>query len=206
VNLSGCVALSRSPETGVWYRAIQPQFWQTSLATAQTRVLPSRFNEGSLARPQFEVLYLAETLIVALFEVQAVFGVPTQPGGVIANPRRPWSVINVQFHLQDVADLTHVSQQTLLATTAQELTSDGQGYQQRNALTSVSEPVGAAPTQLLGAALFTVSGLEGFVTPSAPLPYNKNLIVFPQKLRQGSRVEFHDAATGQHVVIAPPPP
>ena len=122
----------------------------------RTRVLPSRFNEGSLARPQFEVLYLAETPIVALFQVQAVFGVPTQPGGVIANPCCPWSVINVQVHLQDVADLTQVSQQTLLATTAQELTGDWQGYQQRNALTSVSEPICAAPTQLLGAALFAV--------------------------------------------------
>lgn len=206
MNLRGCLALSRSPETGIWYRAIQPQFWQTSLATAQTKVLPSRFNEGNFARPQFEVLYLAETQIVALFEVQAVLGVPTQPGGVIANPRHPWTVINVQVHLQDVADLTQVSQQTLLATTAQELTGDWQGYQQRNALTSVSEPVGAAPTQSLGAALFAVSGLEGFVTLSAPLPYHKNLIVFPQKLRQGSRIEFHDSATGQHVVITPPPP
>ena len=100
---------------------------------------------------------------------------PTQPGGVIANPCCPWSVLNVQVHLQDVADLTQVSQQTLLATTAQELTGDWQGYQQRNALTSVSEPICAAPTQLLGTALFAVSGLEGFVTLSAPLPYNKNL-------------------------------
>jgi hypothetical protein len=187
-------------------RSTQPQFWQTSLATAQTRLLPSRFNAGNLAHPQFEVLYLAETQLVALFEVQAVLGVPTQPGGVIANPRYPWTVINVQVSLQDVADLTQVSQQTLLATTAQELTGDWQGYHQRNALTSVSEPVGVAPTQSLGAALFAVDGLEGFVTLSAPLPYNKNLIVFPQKLRQGSRIVFHDAATGQRVVIAPPSP
>jgi hypothetical protein len=142
----------------MWYRAIQPQFWQTSLATAQTKVLPSRFNEGSSARPQFEVLYLAETQMVSLFEVQALFGSPTQPGGVIANPRRPWTVINVQVQLQEVADLTQVSQQTLLATTAQELTGDWYGYQQRSALTSVSQPVGTAPTQALGAALFAASG------------------------------------------------
>ena len=119
MNLLGCLALNRSPETGIWYRAIQPQFWQTSLATTQTKLLPSRFNEGNAARPQFEVLYLAETQMVSLFEVQALFGSPTQPGGVIANPRRPWTVINVQVQLQDVADLTQVSQQMLLATTAQ---------------------------------------------------------------------------------------
>lgn len=204
MNLHGCSALSRSPETGVWYRAIQPQFWHTSLATAQTRVLLSRFNAGDLAHPQFEVLYLAETQLVALFEVQAILGVPTQPGGVIANPRYPWTVINVHVVLHDVADLTHVSQQTLLATTAQELTGDWQGYHQRNALTSVSEPVGIAPTQSLGAALFAVDGVEGFVTLSAPLPYNKNLLVFPQKLRPGSHITFLDPATGQRAVIAPP--
>lgn len=201
MNLLGCLALSRSPETGTWYRALQPQFWQTSLVTAQTRVIPSRFNEGSSARTQFEVLYLAETQMVALFEVQALFGSPTQPGGVVANPRRPWTVINVHIQLQDVADLTQVSQQTLLATTAQELTGDWYGYQQRSALTSVSQPVGTAPTQALGAALFAVSGLEGFLTMSAKLPYHKNLVVFPQKLQSGSRIEFHDPITGQRAVI-----
>jgi hypothetical protein len=193
-------------ETGVWYRAIQPQFWQTSLATAQTKVLPSRFNEGSTARPQFEVLYLAETQMVALFEVQALFGSPTPPGGVIANPRRPWMVINVQVQLQDVADLTHVSQQALLATTAQELTGDWYGYHQRSALTSVRQPVGTAPTQALGAALFALSGLEGFLTLSARLPYHKNLVVFPQKLQPRSRIVFHDPATGQQHVVTPVTP
>ncbi|NOT55830.1 MAG: RES family NAD+ phosphorylase [Deltaproteobacteria bacterium] len=206
MNLLGCLALSRSPETGTWYRAIQPQFWQTSLTTTQTKVLPSRFNEGNVARPQFEVLYLAETQMVVMFEVQALFGSPTQPGGVIANPRRSWTVINVQVQLQDVADLTQVSQQTLLATTAQELTGDWYGYQQRSALTSVTHPVGTAPTQALGAALFAVSGLEGFLTLSARLPYHKNLLVFPQKLRPGSSIVFHDPATGQQYMIAPPPP
>jgi RES domain-containing protein len=206
MNLLGCLALSRSPETGTWYRAIQPQFWQTSLATAQTKSIPSRFSEGTIARPQFEILYLAETQMVALFEVQALFGSPTRPGGVIANPRRPWTVINVQVQLQDIADLTQVSQQTLLATSAQELTGDWYGYQQRSLFTSVSQPVGTAPTQALGAALFAVSGLEGFLTLSAKLPYHKNLVIFPQKLHSGSRVEFYDPATGQRHIISPSSP
>jgi hypothetical protein len=62
--------------------------------------------------------------MVSLFGAQTLFGSPMQPGGVIANPRHPWTVIKVQVQLQDVADLTQVSQQTLLATTAQELTGD----------------------------------------------------------------------------------
>lgn len=203
MNLLGCLALSRSPETGTWYRAIQPQFWLTSLATAQTKVVPSRFNEGATARPQFEVLYLAENHMVALFEVQALFGSPTPPGGVIANPRQAWIIVNVTVQLQEVADLTQVSQQSLLATTAQELTGDWYGYQQRSSTTPVSQPVGTAPTQALGAALFAVPGLEGFLTLSAKLPYHRNLVVFPQKLRQGSQVIFVHPSTGQRHVIPP---
>lgn len=153
-------------------------------------MLPSRLNAGDTAQPQFEVLYLAETPVVALFEVQAVFGSPVQPGGVVANPRRHWTVINVQVRLQDVADLTHFSQQTLLSTSAQELSGDWQRYQQRNTLTSVSEPVGSAPTQAHGSALFAVSDLEGFLTLSSSLPYHKNSVVFPQKLREGRRACF----------------
>ncbi len=77
MNLLGCSRLLVSPETRVWYRAIQPQFWTTSLATQQTMVIPSRFNRGASARPQFQILYLAENQMVALFEVQALLGSPT---------------------------------------------------------------------------------------------------------------------------------
>ena len=83
MNLAAGGALPRRPETGVWFRAIQPQFWTTSLATAQTAVIPSRFNAGANATPPFAILSLAENPLVALFEVQALFGSPTQPGGVI---------------------------------------------------------------------------------------------------------------------------
>lgn len=203
MNLAACGALPRRPETGVWFRAIQPQFWTTSLATAQTAVIPSRFNAGATATPPFEILYLAENPMVALFEVQALFGSPTQPGGVIPHPRQAWITVNVTVQLQAVADLTEVTAHTLLETTAQELTGDWRGYQQRSPLTSVCEPVGTAPTQALGAALYAVPGLEGFRTLSAPLPYHSTLIVFPQKLQPGSVVAFHHPYTGQQYVIRP---
>jgi len=203
VNLAACGALPRRPETGVWFRAIQPQFWTTSLATAQTAVIPSRFNAGANATPLFEILYLAENPMVALFEVQALFGSPTQPGGVIPHPRQAWITVNVTVQLQAVADLTEVTAHTRLETTAQELTGDWRGYQQRSPLTSVREPVGTAPTQALGAALYAVPGLEGFRSLSAPLPYHSTLIVFPQKLQPGSVVAFHHPYTGQQYVIRP---
>lgn len=115
------------------------------------------------------------------------------------------TVLNVRVQLPDIADLTQVSQQGLLATTAQELTGDWYGYQQRSALTSISQPVGTAPTQALGATLYGLAGLEGCLTLSAKVSYHRILVVFPDKLRQGSRVEFHDPATGQRYVIAPDP-
>jgi len=204
VNLSASSALDRGPETGVWYRAIQPQHWLTALSTVQSKVIPSRFNEGPTTSPQFEILYLSENPIVALFEVEALLGSPWQlVGRTIPNPRQSWVTINVTVRLQDVADLTQVSQQNLLGTTAQELTGDWRGYQQRNSTMSVSQPVGTAPTQELGAALFAVAGLEGFRTVSAKVPYCSNLVVFPQKLQRGSSVIFEHPATGQQHTILP---
>jgi len=197
MNLSACGQLTTGPESSVWFRAIQPQFWQTALQTAQTMVIPSRFNEGANANPPFEVLYLSENHIVALFEVQALLGSPMSPGGVIPHPRQAWIVLNVQVHLSGVADLTDIAAQQLLGTTAQELTGDWRGYHQRNSQTSVRQPVGTAPKQALGAALYGVPGLEGFRTISARLPYYMVLVLFPAKLQPGSFVQFSNPATGQ---------
>ena len=205
MNLSACSALNRRPETGIWYRAIQPQHWQTALSTVQSKVIPSRFNEGPNAHPQFEVLYLSDHPTVAEFEAAFLLGSPwRQIGSTTPNPQQSsWIIINVTVQLGDVADLTQVPQQSLLGTTAQELTGDWMGYQQRNPTMSVSQPVGTAPTQGLGAALFAVAGLEGFRTISAKVPYRSNLVVFPQKLHRGSYVIFEHPPTGQRHEISP---
>lgn len=163
----------------------------------------TRFNAGPNAQPPFEVLYLAEDPQVALFEVGALLGPPAQPGGVVAHPRRAWTLINVQVQLQMVADLTLVAQQQLVGTNAQELTGDWEGYHLRGPKTSVREPVGIAPTQELGAALNQVSGLEAFRTLSARVPYSMTLVVFPQKLQAGSSVEFSHPTLGTHTLHGP---
>jgi hypothetical protein len=108
----------------------------------------------------------------------------------------------VKVVLQRIADLTVVSQQELIETTAQELTGDWRGYRHRtSAAASIKEPVGTAPTQNLGEAIFEVRGLEGFRTVSARLPYHRNLVIFPQKMFRGSRLEFHDPSAGLFQVI-----
>jgi hypothetical protein len=179
--------LSRS----VWYRAVNPHFLPTALSTAHTRSLFSRYSPGPLASRPFEILYLAENHLVALFEVRALFGSPLRPGGLVANPGGTWTIINATVQLGTIADLSNPSEQRKLATNVQELTGDWAGYHLRSSATSVRRPSGiAAPTQELGEAVFKHRGIEGFLGVSAKLPYHRILIVFPERLLPGSFIEF----------------
>jgi hypothetical protein len=206
MNLTACAALARSPETRVWYRAIEARFWPTALQTRHSQDLASRFNAGTRAVPPFEVLYLAEDHQVALYEARAVYGQPFPKTGavILPNPQRAWLILNVRVTLQQVVDLTPVAAQTLLGTTVQELTGDWEGYQERQPHDSVPQPVGIAPTQALGQALFALPSLEGFHTISARLPSRMILVVFPQKLLPGSFLEFADGAGHTHRIEPAP--
>lgn len=196
MNPAACALLATTPENRVWFRAIQPQYWATALATNHTTRIPSRFSPATGTNPAFPILYLAEDHHVALFEAGALLG-SSQPGGLyVPNPRQAWIILNVQVALQAVADLTDAGEQHQLAMTAQELTGDWRGYQLRTPLTSVGRPTGLAPTQLLGAALHAIPGLEGFRTVSARVTTHMNLVVFPDKLQPGSHVTFTNPATG----------
>lgn len=66
---------------------------------------------------------------------------------------------------------------------------DWRGYQTRGPHRPIPLPVGQAPTQELGRHIFR-SGIEGFLSPSAKIATNQNLVIFPQKLRSGSRVTY----------------
>jgi hypothetical protein len=122
-------------------------------------------------------------------------------GSSLPHPRLVTITLNVNVRLHKVADLTDPNEQHRLEISAQELTGDWRGDRYRNPITSVSLPVGVAPTQLLGQALFGVPDLESFQTVSARIPTQRNLVVFPQKLLRGSRVEFNHPATGHTLVI-----
>lgn len=181
-----------------WYRAVQthfltgtPQAPPTPLSTGHTATIPGRFNPGTPTNPSFPVLYLGEDHMVALFEVQALLGSLTLPGGPVPHPRTSWAILTLTVRLNTVADLTDVPQQAIFGTNAQELTGDWRGYGSRTAYSSVASPRGVpAPTQKLGHALYGYPLVEGFVTPSARLPEKMNLVVFPDKLLPGSRIEF----------------
>lgn len=100
--------------------------------------------------------------------------------------------IDMNVRLKSVADLTASDQQMLLETSIQELTGNWDTYKP-----------GEAPTQRLGGALFTTKNLEGFLAISAKMPRCRTLIVFPQKLRDGSELVFRDEITGKTHRIAP---
>jgi hypothetical protein len=191
MNLGICGSLHTIPELGTWYRAVQPRYLPGALATTYTTGIRSRFSAGPAAVPPFEILYLAENHMVALFEVEAQFGSPLKAGGIVPNPAHAWVILNVQVSLKAVVDLTNVpGAQTSLGTTVQELTGDWKGFGLRGPHTKVKHPVGSAPTQDLGSALYSATICEGFRAVSARVPYHEVLAVFPKRLRPGSFVEY----------------
>jgi hypothetical protein len=196
--------LTLTAESGFWYRALQTHFLPTALSTRHTSTVSSRFSGASPASPGFEILYLAENHLVALLEVQALLGSPTTPGGVVPHPRSTWAILNVAVSLRHVADLTDPAAQSLLDTTAQELTGDWLGYRLRGPGTTVNAPTGMAPTQDLGAALYGVPGLEGFKSLSAKAPYHQILAIFPQKLLPGSSISWFNPQTGKKESLPTP--
>ena len=183
--------LIRKPLVGTWYRAIPTVFISTALSVSHSRTVPGRFNDSSSVSPSFPILYMAEDHLLALFEVQALFGSP-KPGGLVPNPKIAVAILNVNISLHEVADLTDLHEQSIFDTNAQELTGDWRGFRLRSPSTSVPLPTGTAPTQELGAALYAVPGLEGFLTISAKLSYQRIWVVFPDKLHPTSLIEHTD--------------
>jgi RES domain-containing protein len=191
MNLAAVAGLASRSITAVWYRAVDPRYLPTALNYSHTRLFASRYYEGRSAATPFDIVYLAENPLVALFEAEALFGSPLIPGGLIANPARSWLTINADLQITRVADLTNVSDSQMpLLTSAQELTGDWKGYRQRSASTGVSTPVGVAPTQELGATLHSSGLFEGFLTISAKMPYQRVLGLFPERLTKGSFVRY----------------
>lgn len=201
MNLRRCGSLRLAPLTGTFFRAIPPQFHKTALRTNHTKRIRSRYSPGRDATTPFEILYLSENASIALHEVEAQYR--DSNGRIISNPTQSLLVMTVDVTLQYVADLTDVSQQRIIDTTAQELTGDWRWYGRRQEFSSVPRPVGVAPTQSLGQALYSLPTLEGFFTISPKMPDQKNLVVFPKKLENGSSLRFTDPIDNKTRVVKP---
>jgi hypothetical protein len=98
MKLSACRRLTLRPIHAIWYRAIATKHWKTALKTDHTPQVTTRFSPGEAARTPFEILYLAENQLVALYEVGAIFGPPERP---VPNPHQSKMVpIDVSVLLQ----------------------------------------------------------------------------------------------------------
>jgi RES domain-containing protein len=155
--------LDRRSAAGTWYRAVDPRFLAAALSTAHTTITPSRFSPARSLAPGFEILYLAENPMVAMFEARVLFGSPSTPGGVVPHPARPMVVLPVTVDLGAVADLTEDAEANVVSTTAQELTGDWRSYADRTVMPGAGEAAphsGSAPTQQLGSELFRLGPIR----------------------------------------------
>ena len=182
---------------GVWYRSVDYRYSKTPLQFSHTTIIPSRFGTAKAGTPAFPLLYFGENHDVVLKEVNALFN-PPGSNLFIANPNTTPLILNVNISLSTIIDLTDEKVQKLLQLSFQELTGDWEGYRLRaipNA--SVASNPAFAPTQLLGAELYKIPDLLGFLTISAKSPDRKNLVVFPDKIKtkKHGSIEFYDPNT-----------
>jgi RES domain-containing protein len=187
VNLAACRKLLLRPLSGTWYRALELEFLKAPLSTKHTKKSAGRFTPGRQLQRSFAILYLCEHQVLTLREVEAIYGT-LAPGRTFPDPHRAWALINPDVQLRAVADLTDPAHLQLLSTSVQELTGDWRWYNSKKVL---------APTQRLCMALFKIPQLEGFLTPSAKSPDERNLNVFPEKLQKGSRIWFRNPLSGR---------
>lgn len=164
------------PAQGVAYRVIPARYHLTALAAVGAFQRGGRYNPHG----RLEALYLSESPIVALQEVEAVQQTSGQLIGLTFSPK---TLLSVEYALERLLDLTDAGVQRLLETNLQELTAPWVLEQ------SIS---GAAPTQRLGLAV-AEAGIEALRAPSSKNPSAANLVIYPDTLRPRSLRVFDDS-------------
>lgn len=169
-------ALPASVFTGVAYRLIHARYAETALSSIGSLRNGGRYNP----RRAFEVLYLADSPITALQEVEALVRTRT---GLFPVKGPPRLLLSVEVTLRAVLDLTQADVQQALGTNLQELT---------GSWVAVNDQEAVAPTQQLGCACFEVGTIEALKVPSVRDPRAFNLAVFPDRLGEGSSLRVFD--------------
>ena len=188
MNLGAAAGLPRKPEHGVWHRAIPAPYVRQPLGSGFRR---GRFNAVHGNLPPLKLLYFAATPSVAAFEVGAMLGSPWPGETAASNPARgDLATVTFDVTLSEVADLTEHRNLTIMETSVQELTGDWRGYEDRPHLPPLEAPHWTnVPTQRLGFELSRSGELEGFITWSARVPWERVLVVFAERLRPNSRLQ-----------------
>ena len=168
--------LNPTPWTGVAYRLIPAQFAGTALSSIGSFKRGGRYNP----REAFEALYLADTPVTALQEINFI---KVTDAAILSVKSSPRLLLSVEIALAAVLDLASPQVQGALSTNLQELTGSW-------LVMNVNGQT--APTQLLGAAGYAHGSFEALRVPSAQDPQATNLVIFPDRLRVESRVRVYD--------------
>lgn len=168
--------LTPVPWTGVAYRLIPAQFAGTALSSIGSFRRGGRYNP----KESFEALYLADTPLTALQEINLI---KVTDEAILSAKSSPRLLLSVEVTLFAVLDVTTSQVQNTLSTSLQELTGSW-------LVTNASDQT--APTQALGAATYSLKTVEALRVPSAQDPSATNLVIFPDRLRQGSQVRVYD--------------
>lgn len=197
------VQLPRIGVVGKWKHAASVGHQGMMLRITPRGIVPAagrpgtRFNPGELLRPRFELLYLALEATTTLLEKRAMYGDSSE--FLFSSRMAQTIVVDVEVDLRTIVDLTDPRSHALLDTSAQEMTGDWAGYEQRRlgALPNVlSQPTGVAPTQTLGWELFREPGIEGIKAISAKVPTTCTLVIFTHKLMRPGSLAWDDPNTG----------
>jgi hypothetical protein len=86
MNLNPLPSLPRVPERSFWFRAVSLRYLDKALDAKHTSITSSRFSSASILIPAHEIVYLAKTPELALYEVGAMLGTPLKPGSSLAHP------------------------------------------------------------------------------------------------------------------------
>jgi RES domain-containing protein len=169
-------SLAGSTQRGTFFRSIDLQWLLqgTPLSAIGSRLLGGRYNR----KGKFEALYIADSQVTALHETEAVF----QAAGRVVGVRQPPRVmLSLDYSLQHVVDLRGPHVLKSLDITLDDLTRPWKLAQ------ADDRPV---LTQRIGAASRAVD-IEGLLVPSARVDGGTNLVIFPDRLREGSSVELY---------------
>ena len=169
-------SLAGSTQRGTFFRSIDLQWLLqgTPLSAIGSRLRGGRYNR----KGDFEAFYIADTQETALYETEAIF----KAAGVVVGVRQPPRVmLSLDYELRHVVDLREPNVLKSLDLTINDLKQPWKLAQADN------RPV---LTQRIGSAARAVD-IEGLLVPSARVDSGTNLVIFPDRLREGSTVELY---------------
>lgn len=125
---------------------------------------------------------MADTPLTALQEINLI---KMTASVILSAKSSPRLLLSVEVALSAVLDVTTTQVQDALGTNLQELT---------GSWLVLNADGHTAPTQALGTAAYNYGSIEALRVPSAQDPRAVNLVIFPDRLRLGSRVRVYDDA------------